>query len=71
MFMYSACSRHEDKKTINPMDLSQWTFYVVSTRKIEQTCKDIKSISLSRLKKLNPMVCNFDGLKEAIENSVK
>ena len=62
---------HEDKKTINPMDLSQWTFYVVSTKKIEQTCKDIKSISLSRLRKLNPMVCNFDGLKEAIENSVK
>jgi len=62
---------HEDKKTINPMDLSQWTFYVVSTKKIEQTCQNIKSISLSRLRKLNPIVCNFDGLKEAIENSVK
>lgn len=62
---------HEDKKTINPMDLSQWTFYVVSTKKIEQKCQNIKSISLSRLRKLNPIVCNFDGLKEAIENSVK
>lgn len=62
---------HKDKETINPMDLSQWTFYVVSTKKIEQTCQNVKSISLSRLRKLNPIVCNFDGLKEAVENSVK
>ena len=62
---------HEDKKTVNPMDLSQWTFYVVSTRKIEQTYRNKKSISLSGLMKLNPIVCSFDGLKEAVENSVK
>lgn len=62
---------HEDKKTINPMELSQWMFYVVSTRKIEQKCQNIKSISLFRLRKLNPMICNYDGLKEAVENSTK
>lgn len=62
---------HKDKKTINPMELSQWMFYVVSTKKIEQVCQNVKSISLSRLRKLNPIVCNFDGLKDAIENSVK
>ena len=60
---------HKDKKTVNPLDLSQWTFYVVSTTKIEQTCPDIKSLTLSRLGKLNPIVCNFEGIKEAIENS--
>lgn len=61
---------HKDKKTINPMDLSQWTFYVVSTKRLDKDCPNMKTISLSRLKKFNPIVCNFDGLKEAVESSV-
>jgi hypothetical protein len=60
---------HKDKKTINPLYLSQWTFYVVSTKKIAQACQNMKSISLSRLRKLNPIACNYDELKKAIENS--
>ncbi|MBN2182093.1 MAG: hypothetical protein JW715_09265 [Sedimentisphaerales bacterium] len=62
---------HKSKETINPMDLSQWTFYVVPTKKIEQAYPNIKSISLSKLKVLNPAICNFKGLKEAVENSCK
>lgn len=60
---------HKDKKAINPLDLSQWTFYIVSTKKINQVCHNIKSISLSSLNKLNPIICNFNGLKKAVENS--
>jgi hypothetical protein len=62
---------HKDKKTINPMDLSQWMFYIVSTKKLDKDCLNNKTISLSRLKKFNPKVCSFHGLKEAIENIVK
>jgi hypothetical protein len=61
---------HKDKKTINPMDLPQWTFYVVSTKVIEGKYQNTKTLSLSWLKKLNPIVCNYDELKEAIEKSV-
>jgi hypothetical protein len=62
---------HKDKKTIDPFDLSQWTFHVVSTRVIERARQNKKSITLSQLKKLNPTVCNFDGLKQAVLNSAE
>jgi len=57
---------HKDKDTINSMDLSQWTFYVVSTKQLEKAWPDAKSIGLSRLTKLGPKVCGFDGLRQAI-----
>ncbi|MHC4535753.1 MAG: hypothetical protein ACYS6K_17525 [Planctomycetota bacterium] len=55
---------HKDKDTINPMDMSQWTFYIVSKDKMEQIYSKAKSIGLSKLKKLNPEVCDFNGLRE-------
>jgi hypothetical protein len=61
--------RHKDKKTINPLDLSQWTFYVVFTQKIEKVFPNIRSLTLSRLKKLNLIVCNFNGIQESVENA--
>jgi hypothetical protein len=61
---------HKDKKTINPLDLTQWTFYVVPTKEIAKTCQNAKSLSLSRLKELNPIVCNFNGIQEAVENTI-
>ncbi|MBN2455359.1 MAG: hypothetical protein JXB29_02290 [Sedimentisphaerales bacterium] len=57
---------HKNKETINPMDLSQWTFYVISTKKLENACPEAKSITLGRLKKLNSKECRFDTLKETI-----
>lgn len=70
--VYVFCLLHnKNKKTINPMDLSQWTFYIVSTKKLDKECLNNKTISLSRLKKFNPKVCHFNELKKAIENSVK
>lgn len=59
---------HKDNCTINPMDLSQWTFYVVSRDKLEQKYLKVKSIGLSRLKKLEPKVCDFNGLRQAVED---
>lgn len=58
---------HRDKKTINPMDLKQWTFYVVPTNRIEEKCPKRRSITLSKLKQLNPKVCDFNNLKRAVD----
>ena len=62
---------HKDKETVNPMDLSQWTFYVVSTNQLDDVCGEAKSISLSGLKKLGPIACDFDGLRRAVEATSK
>jgi len=61
---------HKDKDTINPMDLSQWTFYAVSTERLEQVYPDAKSLSLAKLERINAKVCDFDGLKRAVEDMV-
>jgi hypothetical protein len=57
---------HKDKSTINPMDMSQWTFYVVSKKQLENLFPERKSITLGKLTKLRPKKCDFCGLKETI-----
>jgi len=58
---------HKEQDTINPMDLSQWTFYVVSKEELEKTRPDRKSMAFSELKKLCPKTCSFDDLRRAID----
>ena len=59
---------HKDKDTINPMDLSQWTFYVISKNQLENVHPERKSITLGKLIKLSPKECSFGGLKETISS---
>jgi len=67
--VYVCCLlHHKDKATINPMDLSQWTFYVVSTEQLNRLCPPAQSLSLAKLEQLGPKMCHFDGLKQAVED---
>lgn len=45
---------HKDKPTINPMDLSQWCFYVVPTSVLNARERSQDSITLASLKSLAP-----------------
>jgi hypothetical protein len=54
-------------KTLNPMDLSQWSFYVLPTKVLNEKLGVQKGVSLSRLLKLEPVVVDFNGLHEAVE----
>lgn len=60
---------HKDKETINPMNLAQWTFYVITTKQLEKIRPERKSITLEKLKKLNPKAYEFKSLKEGIEDA--
>ncbi len=63
------CLLHnKNENTLNPTDLSQWTFFVVRASQLKETLTNKQSISLSVLKKLNPTVCSFDTLKRVIEH---
>ena len=57
--------KHKDKMTVNPMDLNQWVFYIVSTKKINELYGDQVSLSLSVLEKICDSV-NYDKIKEKI-----
>ena len=58
--------KHKDKKTVNPLKLEQWVFYVVSTEKINEFYGNKKSIQLNSLEKITECV-NYSELKEKIK----
>ncbi|EMF52975.1 MULTISPECIES: hypothetical protein [Streptomyces] len=57
---------HQDKQTLDPLDLGQWTFYVLPTRVLDERCPGQKSIRPSSLKRLNPLETDFTGLQKAV-----
>lgn len=44
--------KHKDQKTINPLQMEQWDFYVVPTHKLDNYARSKSSITLNSLKKL-------------------
>lgn len=52
-----------------PLNLNHWEFYVVPTFVINETCKDNKTISLPRVKKLASAV-RYDQLKGEVDKIV-
>ncbi|MGL4583724.1 MAG: hypothetical protein ACRCVU_12185 [Flavobacterium sp.] len=61
--------KHKDKATVNPLNLDQWEFYVVSTLQLNKDLGNQKSISLSVLRKLAKAL-NFSELKDDVLRKV-
>ena len=57
---------HKDKRTVNPTQLDQWTFYVLPTQVLEKQKKTQKRIGLNSLLKLNPTECRYGKIRTAI-----
>ncbi len=58
---------HKDKDTVNPLDLSQWEFYVLDTKVLNDKVPLQKKITLSSLLKLNPVKARYDELTELLK----
>jgi hypothetical protein len=58
---------HSDQKTVNALDLSQWEFYVLSSRVLDEKVPEKKSIGLPLLLKIGAMKAEWDGLTEAVD----
>ena len=56
---------HKEQSTLNPLNLDQWEFYVLSTKKLSQFFSNQKTISINKIKKHTTNV-SFDNLKEEI-----
>jgi hypothetical protein len=61
---------HKEKSTLNPLDLAQWTFYVLPTARLESSIrfKDVKILSLNSLLMLNPSTVPYSGLGKSIND---
>ncbi len=58
---------HKDKNSVDPLNLSQWDFYILETKILNEKVKTQKSITLSSLLRLNPIKIKYDSLKAEIE----
>jgi len=63
---------HKNKETANPLQIEQWSFYVVATQTINDVFGQQKRLSLGRLEKINKVVSlRYDELCSAIDKVCK
>jgi hypothetical protein len=63
-----ALLRHEDKNSIDPMNLGQWCFFVLPTRLLDERTRSQHSITLTSLRALSESVTYF-GLPKAVQDA--
>lgn len=60
--------KHQDKLTLNPLDLSQWEFYLLPTVILNERLPDQKTIGLSSLLRLNPLKADFGNIGKGMDS---
>ena len=71
MFMFFCLLDHEDEKTINPLDTTQWVFYVVKTAEINEKLQGQKTLGLSTIEWLEHDKCSFTEIKSTFNVLIK
>ncbi len=65
--MYVFCVlAHLDDQTIDPLELTQWKFYILPTSTLDSSLGNQKTVSLSRLKGLGAVALGYDQIRNAI-----
>lgn len=62
---------HKEQASLNPMDLKQWTFYVLKTETLNKKSETQKTITLSAIEALEHKKCNYNELKNAFNSFTK
>ena len=58
---------HKDQDTVDPLDLSQWRFYVVLTRTLDERKRSQHSIALRSLEQLSGGALRYDELAASVD----
>ena len=61
----------KEQETIQPTDTSQWEFYILPTRVLDEDKPSAKSISLSALTKLPVRKCRFEELRQNLDEMIE
>ncbi|MXZ08327.1 MAG: hypothetical protein F4Y79_02685 [Gemmatimonadetes bacterium] len=56
----------KDGRTVNPLELTQWEFYILPKRTLNSSLGDQKTVSLSRLKDLGAVALDYDQIRNAV-----
>ena len=61
----------EDKNIVNPLNMSQWVFYVLHTSTLNERCPNQRTIGLTALGKLQPYEADYAHLKKVVDSILK
>ncbi len=62
--------KHKDQKTIDPLNMAQWEFYLLPTSELNEYKRSQSSITLTSLQKLTDAI-SYSQLKESIDSLKK
>ncbi len=62
---------HKEKATIDPLDISQWEFYVLPTATLDARTRSQHSITLKSLQNLCSGAVRYEDLASAVEGCVE
>jgi hypothetical protein len=62
---------HQDKQTVEPLDVSQWTFYVLPTSVLDGRTRSQHSITLSTLCKLCNRAVGYHELLAVVQDAAR
>ena len=54
--------KHKDQQTVDPLQITQWDFYLMSTERINEKFGAQKTVSLSSLINAGAELCHYDQL---------
>jgi hypothetical protein len=59
--------KHQDKASIDPLNLDQWEFYILRASELDSTFPTQKSIGLAALLRLNPCIAKYEEIASCVE----
>ena len=62
--------KHTDQSTVNPLQISQWEFYVMATSILNERFGNQKTVTLAALQKAGAEKCGFYDLKDMIHRAI-
>ena len=62
--------KHTDQQTVDPLQISQWDFYLIPTQILNEKFGNQKTASLSSLIKAGAEKCEYDNLAERITERI-
>ena len=63
--------KHKDPKTVNPLNIEHWDFYVLPTYIINEKCQESKTLSLNKAIKIGAKKCDYENIYNVVINLMK
>lgn len=66
-----ALLKHQERDTLDPLNVAQWEFYVLPTRTLNERTRSQHSITLPSLQKISGGALTFEQLRSAVTFAAK